>query len=121
MNSFPFSIGLATFFGWASLLVVYYQLSPFTQPKLALSLFYLSLFVALTGTFALILYSFRRMTHKDSPLKAPFNVPLRQGVLLSLMVVVGLIFQRLRVLTWWDALLLLAIILLIEFYFMSRD
>jgi len=49
------------------------------------------------------------------------NASLRQGCLLSGMVCMGLAFQRLRVLTWWDAGLLLVIVLLIEYYFMNRE
>jgi len=49
------------------------------------------------------------------------NIALRQGCLLSVMIVASLIFQRLRVLTWWDAMLMLIIILLVEYYFMARE
>lgn len=112
---------IATFLSWASWFVVVYKLSPFSQQSLALSLFYSSLFIALTGTFALIFYFLRVWTNKKEIYNAHLNTSLRQGVLLSIMLIVGLGFQRLRVLTWWDGILLLAIVLLIEFYFSSRD
>lgn len=111
---------IATVFGWASWLVVLYKLSPFSQPTLSLSLFYGSFFVALAGTFSLIFYFLKVWTNKKEIYNAHLNTALRQGILLSLMIIVGLAFQRLRVLTWWDGLLLLAIVLLIEFYFHSK-
>ena len=115
------TILIASLFGWVSWFVVVYKLSPFSQQSLSLSLFYLSLFVALSGSFALLLYFLRVWANKKEIYNAHLNASLRQGVLLSMMIVIGLAFQRLRVLTWWDGLLLLAIILLIEFYFMNRD
>ncbi len=115
------TIVIATLFGWASWIVVIYKLSPFTQPFLALSLFYTSLFLALSGTFTLFFYYLRVWAAKKTIHGIQINSSLRQGALISTMLCVGLAFQRLKVLTWWDGLLLLAIVLLIEFYFMSRD
>lgn len=112
---------IATFISWASWLVVVYKLSPFSQTTLALGLFYSSLFIALTGTFALFFYFLRTWANKKEVYNMHLNTSLRQGGLISAMVVTGLGFQRLRVLTWWDGILLLAIVLLIEFYFSSRD
>ncbi len=120
-NTYLTGILIATFFSWASWFVVVYKLSPFSQQTLALSLFYSSLFIALAGTFALILYFLRVWANKKEIYNVHLNTSIRQGVLLSIMVIIGLAFQRLRVLTWWDGILLLAIVLLIEFYFSSRD
>lgn len=120
-NTYLLSIFIATVFGWASWAVVINKLSPFTSPQLALSLFYSSLFVALTGTLTLIIYYLRAWLNKGEIYNAHLNISLRQGVLLSAMICIAIGFQRLKVLTWWDGLLLLAIVLLIEFYFMARD
>ena len=120
-NTYLLSIIIATIFGWASWGVVIKKLSPFTSPELALSLFYSSLFIALTGTFALLIYYLKALLNKGRPHSVQMNVAIRQGILISAMIVVALAFQRLKVLTWWDGLLLLFIVLLIEFYFMSRD
>lgn len=120
-NIYLFSVLIATIFGWASWLVVLNKLSPFISGALALGLFYTSLFVALTGTFTLLNHYLRACFHKPISNNHHLSIVLRQGVLISLMICIGLIFQRLRVLTWWDGLLLLGVFLLLEFYFMSRD
>ncbi len=111
----------ASFMSWISFAVVLYQLSPFSQVYLSLSLFYASLFVALSGTFSMVFYGLRRWANKTEIHNVHLNASIRQGVLVSVMLVVGLSFQRLRILTWWDGLLLLAIVLMIEFWFMNRD
>ncbi|MBU0578319.1 hypothetical protein KKF04_02170 [Patescibacteria group bacterium] len=120
-NTYLLSIAIATVFGWASWVLVIIKLSPFANPELSLTLFYASLFIALAGTLTLIIYHLRAWLNKGEIYNAHLNTALRQGVLLSAMISIGIGFQRLKVLTWWDGILLLAIVLMIEFYFMSRD
>lgn len=115
------AVFIATILGWASWIVVLNNLSPFISGYLALTLFYASLFIALTGTFSILNYYLRLAINKSKNYYQHLNTALRQGSLLSAMICVGLAFQRLRVLTWWVAVLVLIIVLLIEYYFMARD
>jgi hypothetical protein len=112
---------VATILGWVSWIVVLNKLSPFLSGDLALTFFYSSLFLALTGTFTVVIYYLRLALSQTENFFGNLNTALRQGALLSFMSCTGLVFQRLRVLTWWDALLLLVIVMLIEYYFMSRE
>lgn len=114
-------ISLAASFGWGSWILVVTRLTPFSAGYLALILFYTSLFLALSSTFALLIYYWRAWFSHEIKYQQYFNTALRQGVLLSFMINTGLVFQRLRVLTWWDALLLLAIVVLTEFYMLVRE
>lgn len=114
------SVAVAGLASWGSWVMVLLQVSPFRQKSLALPVFYISLFIALAATFSLVFYGLRRWVSQKEIHNSHLNISLRQGVLISTMLVIGLGFQRLKILTWWDALLLLAIILMIEFYFMSR-
>lgn len=116
-----FSIFLAALFGWASWIIVIFKLSPFESPALAISFFYLSLFAALTATFTLIGYFIRRWFYHNEIYFHFITTALRQGVLLSGMTCMALVFQRMRVLTWWDGLLLVTLVLFIEFYFMTKE
>lgn len=120
-GSYLLSVVIATVLGWSSWAVVINKLSPFSSTPIALSLFYTSIILALTGTFTLINYYIRISLNKGEIYNVQFNTSLRQGFLLAAMVALALAFQRLKVLTWWDGLLLLAIVLLIEFYFMARE
>ena len=112
---------IATAFGWGSWAVVLTKLSPFSVSPLPLILFYASLFVALSGTLTLLNHFLRLWLGSPEAHGKAIHSSVRQATLLSLMVCIGIGFQRLRVLTWWDALLLLAIVLLIEFYFMATE
>ncbi len=116
-----FGIFVAAVFGWASWGVVINKLSPYVSPLPALILFYTSLFIALTATFALFGYYLRIWLNKDEVYFQHLNISLRQGVFLSIIMCTGLLFQRFRVLTWWDGLLLVLVMILVEFYFMAKE
>jgi hypothetical protein len=58
---------------------------------------------------------------RDEEFYNPLNVSLRQGLLIGLCTTGLLGFQALKTLTAWDSFLLMAIIVLIEVYFMARE
>ncbi len=112
---------LIALLSWTAWAVVLNRLSPILSVELALFLFFVTLFIALTCTFTVFGYYFRLgFLHKDY-LKRNINVSLRQGALLSFMVVFVLIFQLNRVLTWWSGILLILMILGLEYYFSLRE
>jgi Na+/melibiose symporter-like transporter len=98
-------------FGWASWGVVIHKLSPYVSPAPALVFFYTSFFIAHTATFALLGFYLRVWLNKNEVYYQHINIALRHGVLLSVIMCTGLFFQRLRVLTWWDGLLLVLIMI----------
>jgi hypothetical protein len=114
-------IALVAALGWAALIIVFYRLDPFTSTALALPFFFLALFLALTGTTALAGFYGRVWLRSGEIYYDHLTISLRQGVLLASAVCFGLGFQILRVLTWWDAVLIVAAVSLIEIYFSSRD
>lgn len=83
-------------------------------------LFFASLFLALSGIFALILTVSRKRIVDSEERLFHVGMSLRQGLLLSALTVVLLIMQHFGVLLWWDGLLAVAGILLVELYFLSR-
>lgn len=83
--------------------------------------FYLVLFFALTGILNLFLLSLRKGIMTGDNAFINIKLSLRQGALLALLAIGLLILQSFRALVWWDGLLLLAGIFLIELYFLSKD
>lgn len=110
--------GLFAWLGWALVLT---NLSPFGNLPLALSFFFITLFIALTSTFSVVGFYFRLWLLKNEIFYKHINVALRQGVFLSLIAVFCLVFQMVRVLTWWSGLLLVVVFVLLELYFSARD
>jgi hypothetical protein len=83
--------------------------------------FYLAIFFALAGFFNLFLLGMRRRLIGEGSAAENVGISFRQGILLSMAVIGILILQGNRLLVWWDALLVVAGVFLIEMYFLSRN
>lgn len=98
----------------------YQNQNPIERNFANISLFYLSLAVFMTGFFSLFLFWVKKKTSSEELLQLHMGVSFRQGLLLSIIVIVILILQSFRVLTWWDGLLAVGAVLMIELYFLAR-
>ncbi len=114
-------IGVSALFAWLGWILVVTQLSPYENMSVALILFFITFFIALTGTFTVLGFYFRMWLFKNEIFYSHINISLRQGIFLSLIAIFCLVFQMLRVLTWWSGLLLIVSAVLLEFYFSARD
>ncbi|MCF7846310.1 MAG: hypothetical protein K9L85_03650 [Candidatus Peribacteraceae bacterium] len=123
MNSKSYLLGLAILaaLGWIALTIVVLRLDPFTSTALAVPFFLAALFMALTGTFALAGFYFRVWFRRGEIYLQHISISLRQAIFLTIAVEVALIFQILRILTWWDGVLIAAAVSLVEIYFSSKD
>lgn len=111
----------ATIVSWSSWAIVLFTIDLDVNRALALFLFFGSLFLALTGTFALAGFLIRSFLLRHEALFEQIGVSFRQAVLLAVLLVGLLILQGQRYLTWWNALLLLLFISLMEFFFRSEE
>lgn len=124
-------ISITALIGWVSFILVIFRLEPCTGPgtitlchsasALALILFFLSAFFALTATFTLLGFLLRFWLHQYEIYLDHLNVSLRQGILLTLCALGALSLLFLNALTWWSGLLLILIIIFLEFYFTRGD
>jgi len=117
-------IGIITTAGvisWIAWILVITKMSPYESMGPSLTFFFVTLFIALTTTLTAIGFYFRLWVFKNEIFYKHINVSLRQGVFLSLVAVFSLVFQMIKVLTWWSGMLLVAVAVLLEFYFSSRD
>jgi len=114
-------IALAGILAWVAWALVINKLSPFETMGLSLTFFYITLFIALTCTFTVFGFYFRVWLFKNEIFYKHINIALRQGIFLGLIAIFALIFQMMRVLTWWSGFLLVAVFVLLEFYFSSKD
>lgn len=106
---------------WLAWILVLTNLSPYESLSLALTFFFVTLFIALTSTFTLLGFYFRLWLLKNEIYYKHINVALRQGVFLSLIAVFCLVLQMVRVLNWWSGLLIVFAAVLLEFYFAAKD
>lgn len=120
-NKYIAIIAGSGFLAWVGWFLVLFKLSPVHTLGLSLTFFYITLFIALSASFAVVGFYFRVWLFKNEIFYRHINVALRQGIFLSLITVFCLIFQMMKVLTWWSGLLLVVIAVLLEFYFSARD
>lgn len=114
-------IALSGFFAWVGWFLVVTRLSPFVSMGLSLSFFFLTLFIALSCSFTVFGFYFRVWLFKNEIFYSHINVAFRQGILLSVIVMLCLALQMLRVLNWWSGGFLIFGAVLLESYFSSQD
>ncbi|MFA6529246.1 MAG: hypothetical protein WCT46_06985 [Candidatus Gracilibacteria bacterium] len=112
---------MAGIVSWIGFSVVLTKLDPYESTGLALSLFFLSLLIALTCTFSVIGFYLRKWLTSNEVSISYVNTSIRQGLLLSLCTLISLAFLLLGVLTWWNGLLVVTVIVLLEFYVTSKN
>ena len=83
--------------------------------------FYLAFFLFSSALFNLFLLGLRRRVMRGELVGENIVLSLRQGILLSLLATGLLALQGFRMLLWWDGLLMVAGIFLIELYFLSNQ
>lgn len=120
LRSYLAGMMASTIFCWLAWGLVLYYVNPQEANLIGFLSFYLSLFFASVGTLTLIGFYLRVWFSKNEVLFSHVNPAFRQAILLSIILIVSLILQSFRILTWWDGGLLIASVALLEFYFMSR-
>lgn len=83
--------------------------------------FYLAFFFFLSSLFNLFLLRLRRRAMRGELVGENIVLSLRQGTLLALLATSLFVLQGLRMLLWWDGLLIVAGIFLVELYFLSGN
>lgn len=115
LSTYLWGIRLFTLFAFSAWLGVVALLDPEATGNMGVGLFFISLFALLTGVLTLFVMWIYRRALGDAGAAHHLSGAFRQAFLLALYALGIVFFQYGRILTWWDALLLLAAILLIEF------
>ncbi len=120
-NRYLSYISFAGVVSWLAFAMVVFKLNPTESTSLALILFFVSLFFALTATFTVVGYFFRLWLNRNEIFYNHLNISLRQGILLSIIALGCLGLQMLKILNWWLGALLIAAVTLVEFYIASNE
>jgi len=124
LKLYTWGMKISTILSFIALGLVIYYIDPEQSALASQGLFYLSIFLAVTGLVTLFFTSLRKkgagskLSQQEASLYIVTN--FRQGALVALLVVILLVFQSVRILTWWDGLLVVAGIFIIELYFLSN-
>lgn len=110
----------ATLFSWLAWLIVIFYINPEEAGFVGFAMFYLSLFLALVGSFSLLGFFTRVWFSREEVIFRHLGVATRQSLLFSILLVGSLILQGSGFFRWWSVVLLIAFITLLEFFFISR-
>lgn len=113
-------IGAASFLTLASFLAILWFFSPQNADPIILFLLLASLFMGLAGLFALSGFYFRFRRQKETLVES-LGVSLREGTLLSVLLVGFLLMKSAGVFYWWLALIFLIVVTAIEAAFLSQE
>ncbi|MDD5109801.1 MAG: hypothetical protein PHI63_01120 [Patescibacteria group bacterium] len=118
---YNFFMFIGTVCSWAAWIMVLTQYHPNSSGSIAFVYFFASLFLALLGTIFLLSYFLQaRIIGRLSALQS-IRSCTRQAILLSALLVFSLALQGWRLLTWYNAVLLIALLTLIELLFITRE
>ena len=113
-------MGIGTALSWAAVGLILAMIDPLDTQAPVFIVFYASAFLALTGTLSIFGLAMRvLLLKKDFLISRQVFISFRQAILLSLMLVVALVLQSKSLLTVWTAILLVAVLTVMEFFFIS--
>lgn len=121
LKSYIWGMRLVALFSFGALGAVINYVDPEKSGIVGKVLFYLILSFFLSSFFNLFLLWIRKRALGKEAVSLNIGLSFRQGALLAIFVVGLLVLQSMRLLIWWDGLLLLSGIFLVELYFLSKD
>ncbi len=121
LKSYIWGIRIITLISLVALGAVVYYIDPENSSLIGVILFYLVAFFVLSGIFNLMLIFLRRKLLGNEMAVKNIDLSFRQGILLAVMIIAIMILQSYQMLIWWDALLVVAGVFLVELYFLSRE
>jgi len=106
----------ATIVAWLSFFLVVSNFDPQEANAVVLIFFYFSLFLSTLGSLALIGFWWRKIwRHKKELSHKVAAESFRQATIFSTALIIALLLQATRLLTWWNIILLILVATMIEF------
>lgn len=84
-------------------------------------LYYASFFIFVAGLATIVNFFVRRWWMHNEVVFGNIKISMRQGLLFSVFITSLLLLSSMKLLTWWDALIIFFSVLLIELYFKTRS
>lgn len=110
-------VAVACWIAWALTVV---NNNPDQGGQTVLLSFYISLYVALVSTFTVGGFALRRYFGNNELRYGYLQVSFRQAFIVAALLIALLALQSVRLLAWWDILLLVVVSLLLELYLRSN-
>jgi hypothetical protein len=108
-----------TLVSWFAFGFVLFRINPYTSGWMGAVFFYLSLYLAVCGTFAVLGFIARIYLTREKVISRQAGFAFRQAVLFASLPVGGLILQSRNLFTWWNTIIFIGALTVIELFFVS--
>ncbi len=119
-SKFLFLMISITIIGLIILLAILFSLSPYQKNNnlniVNIIIFYFGQFIFFAGFFISIFFMFKNKSKLRKDTYEIAIISIRQGCLMGILISVLFIMQSLHLLIWWDILLIMVAIMLVEMY-----
>ena len=107
---------VATIVAWLSFFLVISNFDPNQANAVVLLFLYFSLFLSVLGTLALLGFWWRKIWRRKKELSYKSAAEaFRQATIFAIVLIIALLLQATRLLTWWNIILLVLFATMIEF------
>ena len=111
---------VATFLCWAAWFLVLFNINPYEASTWSFMAFYISLFLALAGSFTVVGFGLRVWLFKQNdPHFHQVKKTFRHGMIFGALLIIALFLQSQKLLHLWNILLLIFAFAFLEFFFIS--
>jgi len=113
-------MGCGTAISWTAAAIIIFGIDPNDTQAVVFGALYASLLLGLTGLLSIIGFSLRVwLLPKDFLLSRQVLISFRQAVLVSLLLVILLVLKSRSLLSWFNAILVVVGLTLVESFFLS--
>lgn len=120
LRYFLFLMCLSTFLSFFASLLILGNINPQEAGFFAFLFFYLSLFFSLVGSLSLIGFWLRTLFKKQEPDFRLVKRSFRQSLFFSGLLIGCLLLQSLRLLNWWNIMILILAFAFFELFFLNN-
>jgi len=116
---FSFLIIIGTLTAWLSWLMIIFYFDPEKIGFLSFGLFYLALFLWLSGLIFLAVNFFKKIFFKNQLLYYRVRNSSRHAIFFTVLIMSWIFLKSQGLLRWWNILILIVMLTLLEFFFIS--
>ena len=122
LRQYLIMMAVGTVLSWGAVGLMITMIDPTVSRPAVFVVFYISLLLALAGTFSLIGFVTRvTVLGKRGQLSRQVAISFRQAFMLALILVFAIFLRSHNVLTWWNTLLIVGAATALESFFISAS
>lgn len=112
-------MSIGTIGAWITWTVTLFTIDPVETSIIGFLFFYLTLAVALIGSFSIAGVSLRVLIKRPNVISREVSVSFRQAIWFSILLAGSLILLSRDILYWWAGLLIIIVLSLLELFFLT--